>query len=208
MSMIARIEKLRREFETKTGVKPVKVRMGRTAYNALREEMGGELLRIADLEVELADELDGAGEPVVVAADEINSPPHYKLFPDMEVIDVIEQTLNVEEFRGYLKGNILKYRLRAGEKGPPEKCLGKANWYRRKLDDHEANWPTSDPFKEIVHHYDPPERNPSPEEALSALPLTVLTARLKAMQAEFRRRGLAVTLTVEPLRDLSPDDGN
>ena len=32
-----------------------------------------------------------------------------------------------------LKGNALKYRLRAGDKGPAEKCLAKANWYQAAL---------------------------------------------------------------------------
>lgn len=66
-------------------------------------------------------------------SDEINSPSHYMLFPDQEAIDVIRAALSVEEFRGYLKGNVLKYRLRAGEKGPAEKCIAKADWYRRAL---------------------------------------------------------------------------
>lgn len=65
--------------------------------------------------------------------DEINSPSHYMLFPDMEAIDVIKAALTPEEFAGYCKGNALKYRLRAGEKGPAEKCIAKANWYQRKL---------------------------------------------------------------------------
>lgn len=46
--------------------------------------------------------------------DEINSPAHYLLFPGMEAIDVIKASLTPEEFAGYLKGNALKYRLRAG----------------------------------------------------------------------------------------------
>ena len=66
-------------------------------------------------------------------SDEINSPSHYMLFPDQEAIDMIRAGLSPEEFRGYLKGNVLKYRLRAGEKGPAEKCIAKANWYRRAL---------------------------------------------------------------------------
>jgi len=65
--------------------------------------------------------------------DEINHPSHYMLFPDMEAIDVIKAALTPEEFAGYCKGNALKYRLRAGEKGPVEKCIAKANWYQRKL---------------------------------------------------------------------------
>ena len=65
--------------------------------------------------------------------DEINSPSHYMLFPDMEAIDVIESALTPEELKGYYKGSALKYRLRAGDKGPVEKCIGKANWYQARL---------------------------------------------------------------------------
>jgi len=68
--------------------------------------------------------------------DEINSPSHYMLFPDMQAIDVIEAALTPEEFAGYLKGNALKYRLRAGDKGPAEICLGKAEWYQDRLFQH------------------------------------------------------------------------
>lgn len=66
-------------------------------------------------------------------SDEINSPAHYMLFPDMEAIDVIKATLTPDEFMGYLKGNALKYRLRAGDKGPAEKCIAKANWYQARI---------------------------------------------------------------------------
>lgn len=65
--------------------------------------------------------------------DEVNNPKHYKLFPDMEAFDVIKASLSPSELRGYLKGNVLKYRLRAGEKGPADKCIAKANWYQARL---------------------------------------------------------------------------
>jgi len=52
--------------------------------------------------------------------DPVKHPSHYKLFPDLEVIQAIEKMLTPKEYRGYLKGNILKYRLRAGKKGAPE----------------------------------------------------------------------------------------
>jgi hypothetical protein len=71
--------------------------------------------------------------------DEINHPAHYQLFPDMQAIDVIRKVLTPEEFVGYLKGNALKYRLRAGDKGPAEKCLGKARWYQQRLE-AEMSW--------------------------------------------------------------------
>lgn len=71
--------------------------------------------------------------------DEITNPKHYDLFPDgMQAIDVIRAALTPEEFAGYCKGNFLKYRLRAGEKGDPVKCLGKAEWYRAELREHHA----------------------------------------------------------------------
>ena len=65
--------------------------------------------------------------------DEINNPAHYQLFPGMEAIDVIRASLSPEEFAGYLKGNVLKYRLRAGDKGPADKCIAKAHWYQNRL---------------------------------------------------------------------------
>ena len=68
--------------------------------------------------------------------DEISNPKHYDLFPGMQAIDVIEAALTPDEFAGYLKGNALKYKLRAGDKGPAEKCIGKAEWYRERLLEH------------------------------------------------------------------------
>lgn len=63
----------------------------------------------------------------------VNNPAHYDTFPDMKAIDVIRKTLTDAEFKGYCKGNILKYRLRAGSKGNPEQCIAKANWYGEVL---------------------------------------------------------------------------
>ena len=77
--------------------------------------------------------------------DEINNPIHYQLFPGMEAIDVIRATLTPAEFAGYLKGNILKYRLRAGDKGPADKCIAKARWYQNRLWSLQADeWPADD----------------------------------------------------------------
>lgn len=52
--------------------------------------------------------------------DMVHNPSHYQLFPDLEVIKAIQKILTLREYRGYLKGNILKYRLRAGKKGASE----------------------------------------------------------------------------------------
>lgn len=65
--------------------------------------------------------------------DEVNNPKHYDLFEGQQAIDVIRASLTPEEFAGYCKGNFLKYRLRAGEKGDPLRCLAKSDWYRDYL---------------------------------------------------------------------------
>lgn len=71
--------------------------------------------------------------PLSEYSDPVNHPSHYQLFPGQEAIDVIQAALTPEEFAGYLKGNALKYRLRAGEKGDTQQDIDKSNWYRRRL---------------------------------------------------------------------------
>ena len=66
-------------------------------------------------------------------SDPTNYPSHYQLFPGQEAIDVIRAALTDEEFAGYCKGNALKYRLRAGEKGDTQQDIDKSNWYRDRL---------------------------------------------------------------------------
>ncbi len=59
--------------------------------------------------------------------DPVNAPPHYRT-GDIECIDAIESALTAEEFRGYCKGNALKYVWRERHKGQDE-SLKKAIWY-------------------------------------------------------------------------------
>lgn len=66
--------------------------------------------------------------------DKVNNPKHYKIFPNMEVLDVIKKTLTLEEFVGYCKGNVLKYRLRAGKKDNLQQDIDKADYYQNLLD--------------------------------------------------------------------------
>tara|TARA_R100001460_G_scaffold37012_2_gene71062 strand:+ start:1058 stop:1312 length:255 start_codon:yes stop_codon:yes gene_type:complete len=66
--------------------------------------------------------------------DLINHPPHYKK-GNMEVIDVIEAFLTPEEYRGYIKGNNIKYVLRETEKGG-DADIGKARWYLNRFFDY------------------------------------------------------------------------
>lgn len=66
-----------------------------------------------------------------MTADVVNFPPHYRQ-GDIECIDAIKAALTEEEFRGYCKGNALKYIWREKHKGGTESLL-KADWYIAKL---------------------------------------------------------------------------
>lgn len=63
--------------------------------------------------------------------DNVNNPPHYTA-GKVECIEAIEAALTPEEFRGYLKGNIIKYVWRERFKGGRE-SIAKAGWYQQNL---------------------------------------------------------------------------
>lgn len=70
--------------------------------------------------------------------DNVNRPDHYTR-GGIECIDAIKAALTPEEFRGYCKGNIIKYIWRERHKGGDE-SLQKARWYLNKvLEDADAN---------------------------------------------------------------------
>lgn len=64
--------------------------------------------------------------------DPVNNPSHYN-HGELETIEIIRMMLSEEEYRGYLKGNILKYRERAPYKGNAEEDYAKAKWYFYEL---------------------------------------------------------------------------
>ena len=61
----------------------------------------------------------------------VNDPPHYN-GGSIECIDAIQAALTPVEFRGYCKGNNLKYTWRENYKGKNQD-LRKAAWYLDKL---------------------------------------------------------------------------
>ena len=64
--------------------------------------------------------------------DLVNHPSHYN-HGGIETIEIIRMVLSEEEYRGYLKGNILKYRERGPYKGNAEEDYAKAKWYFDEL---------------------------------------------------------------------------
>lgn len=67
-------------------------------------------------------------------SDQVKNPSHYKLLEDVEVISVIASAMTLQEWKGYCLGNILKYRLRAGNKGDLKQDIAKADFYRELHD--------------------------------------------------------------------------
>lgn len=61
-------------------------------------------------------------------ADMVNNPPHYNR-KNIECIQAIEASMDDKEFRGYLKGNILKYLWRCDYKGHSIQDLEKSSFY-------------------------------------------------------------------------------
>ena len=66
-------------------------------------------------------------------SDMVVRPNHYQLWPDTETLDVIKSMLTHEEFLGYCKGNILKYRLR--EKGNRKQDMAKAARHKHYIEE-------------------------------------------------------------------------
>lgn len=58
-------------------------------------------------------------------------PAHYKLMP-IEPWDVMQVVLTQEEYVGYLKGNFIKYSMRAGRKEGTDD-VAKARHYAEKI---------------------------------------------------------------------------
>jgi hypothetical protein len=68
--------------------------------------------------------------------DLVNAPPHYRQ-GGIECIDAIRAALTDEEFRGYVKGNSMKYLWREKHKGG-DQDLKKAAWYLNRIETKEA----------------------------------------------------------------------
>ena len=64
--------------------------------------------------------------------DVVNNPDHYNT-GNIECIDAIEESMSSVAFKGYLKGNCMKYLWRYDYKGKQVEDLKKAGWYLNKL---------------------------------------------------------------------------
>jgi len=58
---------------------------------------------------------------------------HHQLWEGTQSLDIMKKVLTDEEYKGFLKGNILKYQLRLGKKDDTEKEIQKIKDYTEEL---------------------------------------------------------------------------
>ena len=64
--------------------------------------------------------------------DVVNNPDHYNT-GNIECIDAIQESMSSVAFKGYLKGNAMKYLWRYDYKGKQVEDLQKCQWYLGRL---------------------------------------------------------------------------
>ena len=70
-------------------------------------------------------------------SDAIKSPKHYQILDGCESITIIASAMTVEQWNGFCLGNIIKYRLRAGNKDALKQDIGKADFYKELYEKHK-----------------------------------------------------------------------
>lgn len=115
------------------------VRVDVRNFDAIDEDYAyGEIQRSMDLAGVLCYEvrLRGTDTYVIVKADKVQEvgkhDKHY-LESVVEPIKVMEKLFTKEELKGFIKGNILKYRLRMGHKDDIQKEMDKIRVYEQWL---------------------------------------------------------------------------
>jgi len=69
--------------------------------------------------------------------DAVKNPKHYQIIDGFESITIIASSLTLEAWKGFCIGNIIKYRLRAGNKDKLEQDIAKADFYKELYEQHK-----------------------------------------------------------------------
>ena len=94
-----------------------------------------------DALAELEDYIDHYDQPPLPdVVDLVEAPPHYNT-GNIECIDAIQESMSHDAFKGYCKGNALKYIWRMSYKGKPVEDVRKAIWYLERLIETELAHP-------------------------------------------------------------------
>ena len=121
-------KKVIRDYET--------VRVDVRNFDAIDDDyVYGEIQRSMELAGVLCYEvrLRGTDTYIVVNADRVQEVDKHYLESVVEPIKVMEKLFTKEELKGFIKGNILKYRLRMGHKDDIQKEMDKIRVYEQWL---------------------------------------------------------------------------
>ena len=88
--------------------------------------------RVRDRKTGLEAWMKAAHEEAEQIMDNVNKPTHYNT-GNIECIEAIEESMSSVAFKGYLKGNCMKYLWRYDYKGKQVEDLQKAGWYLGRL---------------------------------------------------------------------------
>lgn len=107
--------------------------MLKTIWKAEVENQGGFKFTLTD-----NDDFVKVNEPFTRKVDmqeeqDSNIPNHYKGSKNIDVIDFLYQQLPFEQFKGFMKGNMIKYPVRAGRKDDELADIKKARDYADRL---------------------------------------------------------------------------
>lgn len=107
--------------------------MLKTIWKAEVENQGGYKFTLTD-----NDDFIRVKEPFTRKVDmqeeqDNNIPEHYKGNGNIDVIDFLYQQLPFEQFKGFMKGNMIKYPVRAGRKDDELADIKKARDYADRL---------------------------------------------------------------------------
>ena len=91
------------------------------------------LYNVKDEEWLNEDELDFHYDLITKSNMNIEENKHHQLWEGTQSLDIMKKVLTDEEYKGFLKGNILKYQLRVGKKDDPSKEIKKINDYSKEL---------------------------------------------------------------------------
>lgn len=67
----------------------------------------------------------------------VKNPSHYDIIDDFTTLEMIARSSTVDEFRGFCKGNIIKYRMRVGKKDDVTQEVAKAENYKLIYEDNK-----------------------------------------------------------------------
>jgi hypothetical protein len=74
----------------------------------------------------------------IIVDNMVEHPEHYKV-GGLETLDAIEAKLTPREFIGFLKGQVMKYMMRASYKGKEKQDLEKSEFYSKRLTEYLRN---------------------------------------------------------------------